>query len=62
MIGKVKGMTLGEFEEWIRRFRSKKSLLKVPGEGQLRKFVIQIGVESEKGGLTIHIEDLNPHR
>ncbi|RVD84672.1 uncharacterized protein DFL_006405 [Arthrobotrys flagrans] len=62
VIGKVKGMTLGEFEEWIRRFRSKKSLLKVPGEGQLRKFVIQIGVESEKGGLTIHIEDLNPHR
>ncbi|KAF3194640.1 hypothetical protein TWF106_006043 [Orbilia oligospora] len=61
VIGKERGMTLGGFEEWIRRFRAKRSLLMVPGE-EGEKFVIQVGVESKSGVLTIHIEDLNRHR
>ncbi|KAK6343051.1 hypothetical protein TWF718_008428 [Orbilia javanica] len=65
VIGKEKGMTVGEFEEWIRRFRAKKNLVKVPeriGDQEFKKFVVQVGVESESDILTIHIEDLNRHR
>ncbi|KAK6504368.1 hypothetical protein TWF506_002569 [Arthrobotrys conoides] len=61
VIGKEKGMTLGEFEEWIRRFGAKGSLLAVPGEEE-EKFVIQVGVEARGGVLTIHVEDLNRRR
>ncbi|KAK6505754.1 hypothetical protein TWF481_007646 [Arthrobotrys musiformis] len=63
-IGEERGMTVGEFAEFIAKFRAKKTLLKVPSAevyAQAKRFVVKVGVESERGILTVLVEDLNSY-